>query len=463
MMNTKKTLFDKIWEQHSVGQRNDGRHLLYIDRHVIHELHVPHAFKRLDLSGRSIRRPDLTVIVQDHTVPTRPGLELISEHIKITREYAKKYQLKLIDVSSEQHGIVHIVSSEMGFAMPGFTLACPDSHASTVGALGCLAFGCGTTELEHILATQVMVLDKPKQLKVNITGVLQPGVSAKDVSLYLIRTLGVNAGRGFVVEFTGSTVQEMNIESRMTLCNMSIEWGARSCLIAPDSKAMDWCSKTPLSPMRDQSLSMSAFWENLKSDDGAYFDQEIELNCSELTPQLTWGTDPSQVVGIDELIPDPQDMSLNDQQQALKAMSYMDVLPGERIQGIKVDRVFIGSCSNSRISDLRAAASIVKNQKIASHLKAIVVPGSTQIKKQAEEEGLDKIFLDAGFEWHRSGCSMCAGANGDIGLPGERWLSTTNRNFENRQGRDVKTHLVSPQMAAAAALAGSIVDVRNYL
>ncbi len=463
MMNTKKTLFDKIWEQHSVGQRNDGRHLLYIDRHVIHELHVPHAFKRLDLSGRSIRRPDLTVIVQDHTVPTRPGLELISEHIKITREYAKKYQLKLIDVSSEQHGIVHIVSSEMGFAMPGFTLACPDSHASTVGALGCLAFGCGTTELEHILATQVMVLDKPKQLKVNITGVLQPGVSAKDVSLYLIRTLGVNAGRGFVVEFTGSTVQEMNIESRMTLCNMSIEWGARSCLIAPDSKAMDWCSKTPLSPMRDQSLSMSAFWENLKSDDGAYFDQEIELNCSELTPQLTWGTDPSQVVGIDELIPDPQDMSLNDQQQALKAMSYMDVLPGERIQGIKVDRVFIGSCSNSRISDLRAAASIVKNQKIASHLKAIVVPGSTQIKKQAEQEGLDKIFLDAGFEWHRSGCSMCAGANGDIGLPGERWLSTTNRNFENRQGRDVKTHLVSPQMAAAAALAGSIVDVRNYL
>ena len=463
MMNTKKTLFDKIWEQHSVGQRNDGRHLLYIDRHVIHELHVPHAFKRLDLSGRSIRRADLTVIVQDHTVPTRPGLELISEHIKITREYAKKYQLKLIDVSSEQHGIVHIVSSEMGFAMPGFTLACPDSHASTVGALGCLAFGCGTTELEHILATQVMVLDKPKQLKVNITGVLQPGVSAKDVSLYLIRTLGVNAGRGFVVEFTGSTVQEMNIESRMTLCNMSIEWGARSCLIAPDSKAMDWCSKTPLSPMRDQSLSMSAFWENLKSDDGAYFDQEIELNCSELTPQLTWGTDPSQVVGIDELIPDPQDMSLNDQQQALKAMSYMDVLPGERIQGIKVDRVFIGSCSNSRISDLRAAASIVKNQKIASHLKAIVVPGSTQIKKQAEQEGLDKIFLDAGFEWHRSGCSMCAGANGDIGLPGERWLSTTNRNFENRQGRDVKTHLVSPQMAAAAALAGSIVDVRNYL
>ena len=463
MMNNKKTLFDKIWEQHSVGQRHDGRHLLYIDRHVIHELHVPHAFKRLDLSGRTIRRPDLTVIVQDHTVPTRPGLELISEHIKITREYAKKYQLKLIDVGSEQHGIVHIVSTEIGFAMPGYTLACPDSHASTVGALGCLAFGCGTTELEHILATQVMVIDKPKQLRITINGTLQAGVSAKDVALYLIRLVGVNAGRGFAVEFTGSTVQEMSIESRMTLCNMAIEWGARTCLIAPDPKAIEWCSKTMLSPTRDQSFNMSPFWSNLKSDKGAQFDEEIELDCSKLVPQLTWGTDPSQVVGVDELIPDPMIMASTDQQQALKALTYMEVCAGDRIQGIKVDRVFIGSCSNSRISDLRAAASIVRDRKVANHVKAIVVPGSTQIKKQAEVEGLDKVFIEAGFEWHHSGCSMCAGANGDVGNPGERCLSTTNRNFENRQGRGVKTHLVSPQMAAAAALAGSIVDVRNYL
>ena len=255
----------------------------------------------------------------------------------------------------------------------------------------------------------------------------------------------------------------MSIESRMTLCNMAIEWGARTCLIAPDSKAIEWCSKTLLSPTRDQSFNMSPFWSNLKSDKGAQFDEEIELDCSKLVPQLTWGTDPSQVVGVDELIPDPMIMASTDQQQALKALTYMEVCAGDRIQGIKVDRVFIGSCSNSRISDLRAAASIVRDRKVANHVKAIVVPGSTQIKKQAEVEGLDKVFIEAGFEWHHSGCSMCAGANGDIGNPGERCLSTTNRNFENRQGRGVKTHLVSPQMAAAAALAGSIVDVRNYL
>ena len=462
-MSNKKTLFDKIWSRHSVGQRSDGRHLLYIDRHVIHELHVPHAFKRLDQSARTIRRPDLTVIVQDHTVPTKPGLELISDHIRITREYAKKYQLKLIDVASEQHGIVHIVSAEMGFAMPGYTLACPDSHASTVGALGCLAFGCGTTELEHILATQVMVLDKPKQLRVTINGNLMPGVSAKDVSLHLIKTIGVNAGKGYVVEFTGSTIKEMSVEARMTLCNMSIEWGARSCLIAPDEKTIEWCSSRLFSPVQDRLSNSNSFWTDLKSDDEAKFDLELELDCTNLSPQLTWGTDPSQVVGINDLIPDPQAMRSEDRTLATKAMEYMDVGFGERIEGLEVNRVFIGSCSNSRISDLRAAAKILKNKKIAKHVKAIVVPGSTQIKKQAEREGLDRIFLDAGFEWHRSGCSMCAGANGDIGQPGERCLSTTNRNFENRQGRGVKTHLVSPEMAAAAALAGCIVDVRNYL
>ena len=462
-MSNKRTLFDKIWSQHSVGQRSDGRHLLYIDRHVIHELHVPHAFKRLDQSKRAIRRPDLTVIVQDHTVPTKPGMELISDHIKITREYAKKYQLKLIDVASDQHGIVHIVSSEMGFAMPGYTLACPDSHASTVGALGCLAFGCGTTELEHILATQVMVLDKPKQLRVTLNGYLMPGVSAKDVSLHLIKTIGVNAGKGYVVEFAGSTIKEMSVEARMTLCNMSIEWGARSCLIAPDEKTFEWCSTRQFSPLKNQQSNVNSFWADLKSDEDAKFDLEIELDCTNLCPQLTWGTDPSQVVGIDELIPDPQEMPIDDRPLADKAMSYMDLVAGEHIEGLEVNRVFIGSCSNSRNSDLRAAAKILKDKKIAKHVKAIVVPGSTQIKKQAELEGLDRIFLEAGFEWHRSGCSMCAGANGDIGQPGERCLSTTNRNFENRQGRGVKTHLVSPEMAAAAALAGRIVDVRNYL
>jgi 3-isopropylmalate/(R)-2-methylmalate dehydratase large subunit len=458
-----KTLFDKIWDKHSVGSRSDGKHLLYIDRHVIHELHVPHAFKRLDQSGRPIRRKDLTVIVQDHTVPTKPGLELISDHIRITREYANKYQLKLIDVASKEHGIVHIVSSEMGFAMPGFTLATPDSHASTVGALGCLAFGCGTTELEHILATQVMVIDKPKQMQVVFKGKLGSGVGAKDLALHLIRKLGVNAGKGFAVEFSGEVVSEMGIESRMTLCNMSIEWGARTCLIAPDEKTLDWCRTRPYTPHKNE-LSMAVkYWDELKSDEGAHFDKIIEIDCSELSPQLTWGTDPSQCIGIDEIVPDPKTLQAGDEQLAIKALTYMQVPPGIKIKGLKIDRVFIGSCSNSRISDLRAAAKILENRKVASHVKAIVVPGSSQIKAQAEAEGLDQVFINSGFAWHNSGCSMCAGANGDIGLPGERCLSTTNRNFENRQGRGVKTHLVSPQMAAAAALAGCIVDVRDYL
>jgi 3-isopropylmalate/(R)-2-methylmalate dehydratase large subunit len=458
-----KTLFDKIWDRHSVGKRADGKHLLYIDRHVIHELHVPHAFKRLEQSGRSIRRRDLTVIVQDHTVPTKPGLELISDHIRITREYARKYGLKLIDVASKEHGIVHIVSSEMGFAMPGFTLATPDSHASTVGALGCLAFGCGTTELEHILATQVMVVERPKQMKVVFKGKLAPGVGAKDLALSLIRQVGVNAGKGYAVEFTGEVVSDMSIESRMTLCNMSIEWGARTCLIAPDEKTIDWCRNRNHTPAQNDLVHAQEFWRKLKTDEGAIFDQTIEIDCSQLTPHLTWGTDPSQSIGIDELIPDPNGLKTSDEQLAIKAQTYMQLSPGIHMKGIKIDRVFIGSCSNSRISDLRAAAQILKNKKVASHVKAIVVPGSTQIKAQAEAEGLDRIFIDSGFAWHNAGCSMCAGANGDIGLPGERCLSTTNRNFENRQGRGVKTHLVSPQMAAAAALAGCIVDVRDYL
>jgi len=462
-MNHVKTLFDKIWDKHSVGKRADGKHLLYIDRHVIHELHVPHAFKRLEQSGRPIRRKDLTVIVQDHTVPTKPGLELISDHIRITRNYAKKYQLQLIDVASKEHGIVHIVSSEMGFAMPGYTLATPDSHASTVGALGCLAFGCGTTELEHILATQTMVIERPKQMKVVFNGKLAFGVGAKDVALHLIKTLGVNAGKGFAVEFTGDVITEMGVEARMTLCNMSIEWGARSCLIAPDEKTLDWCRTRVHSPKGNELSRAENYWRELKTDEGAHFDQTIEIDCTQLTPQITWGTDPSQSMGVDERIPSPDTLSLSDQPLAMKAQAYMQVSPGERIKGLKIDRVFIGSCSNSRISDLREAAKILNNQFVASHVKAIVVPGSAQIKAQAESEGLDQVFIKAGFSWHNSGCSMCAGANGDIGLPGERCLSTTNRNFENRQGRGVKTHLVSPQMAAAAAVAGCIVDLKEYL
>jgi 3-isopropylmalate/(R)-2-methylmalate dehydratase large subunit len=464
MSKKPRTLFEKIWELHSVGKRQDGRHLLYIDRHVIHELHVPHAFAKFSSSGRALRRKDLTAIVQDHTVPTRPGLELSSEHIRQARGYAAQYGIRLIEVDSLEHGIVHIVSAEQGFAMPGFTLACPDSHASTVGALGCLSFGCGTSELEHILATQTIVIDKPKQMLVNLNGALQKGVGAKDVALHLIRTLGVNAGRGYAVEFTGSCVSLLTLEERMTLCNMTIEWGCRTSIIAPDHKVYDWYEAKNLLPTDvDLIHHLMDYWSGLQSDSEAQFDIVHELNCSEIHPQISWGTDPSQVVSIFEPIPKLNDLETPLRVQANKALDYMDLSEGQKLIGLTIDRVFIGSCSNSRIGDLRAAANLIQGRKVASHVKAIVVPGSSSIKRQAEAEGLDRLFISAGFEWHNPGCSMCAGANGEIGLPGERCVSTSNRNYENRQGRAVKTHLASPLMAAAAALKGQICDVRDYL
>ena len=460
---TSKTLFDKIWTNHSVGFRSDGKELLYIDRHVIHELHVPHAFSRLSKSNHQIHRKDLTVIVQDHTVPTREGLELISEHIKITREHARNYGLQLIDVHSKEHGIVHVVSPELGLALPGFTLACPDSHASTVGAIGCLAFGCGTSELEHILVTQTMVLNKPKQMRINLIGSLQRGVGAKDVALKIIGLLGVDAGKGYAVEFAGTVIDQMSVEERMTLCNMSIEWSCRTCIIAPDQKTIDWCSNRSQTPKGADWIQVLNYWQALGSDGDCQFDREHTIECSALVPQITWGTDPSQVLDIGALVPSAPSSQDNAHLQSIKAMEYMGVNPGQDLNGLMVNRVFIGSCSNSRINDLREVAQLVKGKKVANHVKALIVPGSTATKEQAELEGLDIIFTDAGFEWHKSGCSMCAGANGEIGQMGERCISTSNRNFENRQGRGVRTHLASPQMAAAAALAGHIVDSRDFL
>jgi 3-isopropylmalate/(R)-2-methylmalate dehydratase large subunit len=462
MAKLPSTLFDKIWDLHSVGQRQDGRHLLYIDRHIIHELHVPHAFSKFSSSARSLRRRDLTAIVQDHTVPTRPGLELTSEHIKQARGYATQYGIRLIEVDSLEHGIVHIVSAEQGFAMPGYTLACPDSHASTVGALGCLSFGCGTSELEHILATQTIVIDKPKQMLVKLNGALQKGVGAKDVALHLIRTLGVNAGRGYAVEFSGSCVASMTLEERMTLCNMSIEWGCRTSIVAPDQKVFEWYESRNLLPSQSLELQeMKDYWVGLHSDLDANFDLVHVIDCDCILPQISWGTDPSQVVSVTESIPSLKQFDSQVRIQASKALDYMGLAEGQAMVGLSIDRVFIGSCSNSRIGDLRAAAQLIQGRKVASHVKAIVVPGSTSIKRQAELEGLDQLFIAAGFEWHNPGCSMCAGANGEIGLPGERCVSTSNRNYENRQGRAVKTHLSSPLMAAAAALKGHICDVRD--
>jgi len=460
---TSKTIFDKIWNNHSVGFRTDGKELLYIDRHVIHELHVPHAFSRLSKSKHQIHRKDLTIIVQDHTVPTREGLELISEHIKITREHAKNYGLQLIDVHSKEHGIVHVVSPELGLALPGFTLACPDSHASTVGAIGCLAFGCGTSELEHILVTQTMVLNKPKQMRINLTGTLMRGVGAKDIALKIIGLLGVDAGKGYAVEFAGPVIDQMSVEERMTLCNMSIEWSCRTCIIAPDQKTIDWCTNRSQTPTRDHWNEVLKYWETLKSDGNSQFDKEHTIECSNVGPQITWGTDPSQVLDIGALVPSTTATQDQAYAQSIKAMNYMGLSAGQDLRGLNINRVFIGSCSNSRINDLREVAQLVEGKQVASHVKALIVPGSTATKEQAESEGLDIIFKNAGFEWHKSGCSMCAGANGEVGQMGERCVSTSNRNFENRQGRGVRTHLASPQMAAAAALAGHIVDARDFL
>ena len=458
-----RTLFEKIWDYHLVAKRHDGRELIYIDRHAVHELHAPHAFGDLDTSGRSVRRRDLTMVVQDHTVPTRLDLPAGSRHIDATRLGAKKYQVRLIEVAEAAHGIVHVVTPELGVALPGLTLACPDSHASTVGALGCLAFGCGTTELGHVLTTQTMALVKPKQMRINFKGSLGWGVGAKDLALHLIRTLGVDAGRGYAVEYAGEVISTMDVEARMTLCNMTIEWGGRTCLIAPDEKTLAFCKGRAAAPKGQEWDAAVAWWQTLATDADAIFDREIDIDCSEVAPQITWGTDPAQSIGITEIIPSPMAAEASGQARTQGALDYMGLVSGDEIRGIPIDRVFIGSCSNSRLSDLRLAAGVVRGRRVASGVTAIVVPGSSTVKREAESEGLDRVFIDAGFEWRNSGCSMCAGANGDVGQAGERVVSTTNRNFENRQGRGVRTHLASAAMAAAAAVSGCIVDVRDLL
>ena len=458
-----QTLFDKIWDSHCVGQRADGRSLIYIDRHVVHELHAPHAFADLEKKERTVRRKDLTVVVQDHTVPTRPGVELKSANMDATAQAGQRHQIRVINATDQGHGISHVVSPEQGWAVPGATLACPDSHASTVGALGCLAFGCGTTELVHILATQTMALSKPRQIRILLEGQLGAGVSAKDVALHLIRTVGVEAGRGFAVEYAGQVVRDMALEARMTLCNMTIEWGARTCVIEPDARTLEWLQVHAIAPAGQDWETAASLWPQLRSDTDAVFDAEKMIDCSHIGPQITWGTDPAQTLDINETVARPADVPSELRERHQRAINYMEVFPGLPLTGLPVQRVFIGSCANARITDLRSAAAVIQGRHIAPGVKAVVVPGSSAVKRQAEHEGLDQVFTQAGFEWHSSGCSMCAGANGDIGEPGERCISTTNRNFENRQGRGVRTHLASPAMAAAAALAGRIVDVREWM
>jgi 3-isopropylmalate/(R)-2-methylmalate dehydratase large subunit len=441
-----KTLFDKIWDFHRVGERADGRELVYIDRHVLHELHAHHGFAHLEKQHRPVHRPDLTFAVQDHTVATRPGRDDDTNpsgtaFLKAMREGTRRNGIKLFDLGDPEQGISHVVAPELGIVLPGATHAVPDSHASTVGGLGALAFGCGTSEMTHILATQVMALKRPKRLRARLDGRLGAHVSAKDVALRLIAELGVAGARGYAVEYAGSAIAAMPIEQRMTLCNLNIEMGGRSGFVAPDDATFGWLAGRPYAPKGATWDRALATWRTLVSDDGAAFDREVTLDCNALEPQISWGTDPSQVVGISGRVPDPAAIDASRRAAAESAYAYMDLAPGTPLAGLPIDRVFIGSCTNSRMPDLEVAAAIVRGRRVAA--------------------GLDRVFRDAGFFWGESGCSMCAGGNGDRGAPGERCVSTTNRNFENRQGAKVRTHLASPATAAASALVGRIADVRQ--
>ena len=462
-----QTLFDKIWDAHLVARRADGRDLIYIDRHVLHELHAPHAFKKLAQSERSVRRPDLTFSMQDHTVPTSAGRNDFTNadstaFLQAMRAGSARNRIRLFDIDDPEQGISHVVAPELGMVLPGATHAVPDSHACTVGGLGALAFGCGTTELEHILATQVIALKRPKRMRIRLDGRLLPHVTAKDVALRILAEVGVSGGRGCAVEYAGKAARAMRMEERLTLCNLTIEMGARSGFVAPDETTFGWLAQRPYAPQGgDWDLAL-AHWRTLTSDEGAAFDTEVALECESLEPQITWGTDPSQVVAVSGRVPDLAHAP--GQEAAFRhTLDYMGLAPGLPIAGLTVDRVFIGSCTNSRVSDLQAAAAVVRGRRVADGVAALVVPGSSIVKRDAEALGLDTVFRAAGFTWGESGCSMCAGGNGDRGKPGERCISTTNRNFENRQGKGVRTHLASPETAAAAAIAGKIVDVRQFL
>jgi 3-isopropylmalate/(R)-2-methylmalate dehydratase large subunit len=461
-----RTLFDKIWDAHLVARRGDGRDLIYIDRHVLHELHAPHAFEQLQKQQRKVRRPDLTFSMQDHTVATVPGRDESSNpsgtaFIRAMREGSRRNGIRLFDIDDPEQGISHVVAPELGMVLPGATHAVPDSHASTVGGVGALAFGCGTSELAHILATQVMALTRPKRMLIRIEGRLPAHVGAKDVALRILGELGVSGARGHVVEYAGAAVRAMSIEARMTLCNLNIEMGGRSGFIAPDESTLSWLAGRPFAPSGEMWDRALAGWRTLKSDAGAEFDREYSLDCTTLEPQITWGTDPSQVVGIRGRVPDPAKAEPTRRGAFESALAYMGLEPGMALAGLPVQRVFIGSCTNSRLTDLEAAANVVRGRRIVGGVVAMVVPGSTSVKRAAEATGLDRVFRDAGFSWGESGCSMCAGGNGDRGTPGERCVSTTNRNFEHRQGPRVRTHLASPETAAASALAGRIADVRQ--
>jgi 3-isopropylmalate/(R)-2-methylmalate dehydratase large subunit len=461
-----RTMIEKIWDTHLVHAEPGKQAILYIDLHLVHEVTSPQAFEGLRLAGRKVRRPELTIATADHNVPTTdrglPIADPISkQQIDTLRENCREFGIRLYDLNDAKQGIVHIIGPELGLTQPGMTIVCGDSHTATHGALGALAFGIGTSEVEHVLATQTLLQSRPKTFELRVDGQLPQGVTAKDIILYLIGQITTDGGTGYVIEYTGSTIRGLSMAERLTVCNMSIEAGARAGMIAPDQTTYDYLRGREFAP-KDFDAAV-ARWEKLPSDPGASYDRVEVFQAADVTPQVTWGTNPGQVAAVNSAVPDPAKLSTEDERKtAARALEYMDLKPGKPITSINVDRVFIGSCTNSRIEDLRAAAAVVRGYRVARTVDAMVVPGSGQVKQQAEAEGLDKVFRAAGFEWREAGCSMCLGMNPDILKPGQRCASTSNRNFEGRQGKGGRTHLVSPAMAAAAAVTGHFVDIRDW-
>ncbi|MGY3962980.1 3-isopropylmalate dehydratase large subunit [Aeromonas veronii] len=461
-----KTLYQKVFDAHVVREVEGETPLIYIDRHLVHEVTSPQAFDGLRAMNRQLRRPDLTWATMDHNVSTTTkdiaaSGEMARIQMETLADNCKEFGVRLYDLNHKYQGIVHVMGPELGITLPGTTIVCGDSHTATHGAFGSLAFGIGTSEVEHVMATQTLKQGRAKTMRISVNGKLAAGISAKDVVLAIIGRVGHAGGTGYVVEFAGEAIEGLTMEGRMTVCNMAIELGAKAGMIAPDQTTIDYIRGKEFAPKSEALEQAIAYWLSLKSDEGARFDAEVVLDAADIAPQVTWGTNPGQVIAVNEPIPAPESFSdLMEQQSARKALAYMDLQPGQKLSDVAIDKVFIGSCTNSRIEDLRAAAAIARGRKVAAGVQALVVPGSEQVKAQAEAEGLDKIFIEAGFEWRLPGCSMCLAMNNDRLQPGERCASTSNRNFEGRQGRAGRTHLVSPAMAAAAAVTGRFADIR---
>ncbi|MGE3624593.1 MAG: 3-isopropylmalate dehydratase large subunit [Bdellovibrionales bacterium] len=463
-----KTLYDKIWDSHVINRQDDGTCLIYIDRHLVHEVTSPQAFEGLRMAGRKVRRPEATLAVADHNVPTahdrNKGIKEEESRIQVETltHNTKEFGIEYFSMEDTRQGIVHVIGPEQGFTQPGMTIVCGDSHTSTHGAFGALAFGIGTSEVEHVLATQTLIMKPSKNMRVDVEGDLPPGVTAKDMILAIIGVIGTAGGTGHVIEYTGAAIRNLSMEGRMTVCNMSIEGGARAGLIAPDETTFAYLKGRAKAPQGADWDKAVAWWKTLPSDAGARYDKDIKLKAADIAPTITWGTSPEDTMAITGSVPDPASAKDDGKRQAmLRALDYMGLKPGTKLTDIGIDKVFIGSCTNGRIEDIRAVAEVAKGRRVAGHVQAMVVPGSGLVKQQAEQEGLDKILIEAGFDWREAGCSMCLAMNEDRLNPRERCASTSNRNFEGRQGRGGRTHLMSPAMAAAAAIKGKLTDVRE--